>query len=357
MALILSACGGSQTPASVSDNPSDGNQEIAETAESEAPVAATEISGDAVAAPLVLKGLGNTPSNILNGGIAVEYDGYIYHTDRMMWGNIWRTPAGGGESELIQSGTFHDLNVSGGVIFAVGSVMDQDTGLNKDGIYRMNVDGSGLILVKEGYFEQLALNDDYLYFMDTMDCGLYRMKYDGGDVTFLLENVYSDFIIIDDALYVCAELGGTYDMNVYKLPLDGSAEPEAVIFGIFGGGIDAVGKSIYFEGGNNTSNTYRYDTVTGETDIFLPKWISQMNTDGENIYYYWNGVRMDNADCGLYRINPDGSGEQLVMQAETFFGLNIAGGKMFWHNNDEQRRLTMMNLDATDIAFVEQAPD
>jgi len=298
--------------------------------------------------------MGNTNSNLLQDGIAAEYDGYIYHADRMMQGNLWRTPVGGGESELIQKGKFSCINVSDGVIFALGAVYDQETGFYVDGIYRMNLDGSDLEMIKEGWFEQLILYDEYLYYSDFVDGELRRIKYDGSDETLFLDNFYYDFVIIGGSLYVCAELGEEYVENVYRMPLDGSGEPEIVISDIFGGGIDAANETIYFTARDNTSNTYQYDPATGETSVFLEKWIYWVNTDGDYLYYWWTGLRQDKSDCGFYRVRPDGSEDQLIMQADEFYGTNIAGGKVYWHNNDEERRLCVMNLDGTDLTFVEQ---
>ena len=349
--LILSGC---------SDNGSqEQSQQSSETTSADTSSVANPDNSNAVAnnITLNLQGPGNTPANLLNGGIAAEYDGYIYHTDRMMWGNLCRTPINGGMSELLQKGTFHDININSDTIFVIGSVSNQDTGIYADGIFRMNTDGSNLQMIKEGYFEQLILYDSYLYYIDTMDSGLYRIKYDGTDDKLLLENIYDDFTIIDSSLYVCAELDEEYVQSVYKMPLDASATPVMVIKDIFGGGINAANSFIYYIARDNSSNTYRYNTATGESEVFYPQWIDWLNTDGEYLYYFWNGLRADHTDEGLYRINLDGSGEQMVMASEEFFSMNIAGGKIFWHNNDDQRRLTVMNLDGSDMTFVELIPD
>ncbi len=314
-------------------------------------------SGSAGAAALTLTGYGNTSSNLLHDGIAAEYDDYIYHVDKMMAGNIWRMPVGGGAGELLAKGDFHDLNVNGGVIFALGSIVDPETGSYVDGIVRMNIDGSNLHIVKEGYFEELILFDDYLYFADTIEGGLYRMKYDGSEEKMLLDGIYDGYIVIEGSLYICAELGEEYKLNVYKMPLDGSAEPQLIIEDIFGGSIYTAGDSIFYFPRDNTSDTCRYDAKTGEISVFRSNWIDYVNTDGERLYYFWSGVRADNADMGLYRCSLDGSGEEMILPSEPFFDLNIAGGKMFWHNNDEERRLTVVNLDGSEMGFAEQAQE
>lgn len=307
--------------------------------------------------PSPLTGMGNTPSNLMNNGTAAAYGDSIYYVDRMMWGSIWKMPTGGGTGTLLQKGTFHDLNVNGGLIYTIGNVLNPETDLYADGIFQMDTDGANLTLIKEGYFEQLILCDDYLFFTDQEEGGLYRMRRDGEEEKLLLSGIYSDFTLLGGSLYVCAELAEEYVTNVYCLPLDGSADPTEVIHDIFGGGISTDGKNIYYIGRDNTSNTYRYNTKTGGTDIFFSNWIDLVNTDGESMYYFWNGVRMDKEDSGYYRCNPDGGDAVLMYPSEGFYQPNIAGGKIFWHCNDEQRRMNIMNLDGTGLVFVEQAAE
>lgn len=347
LALLLSGCGGKGTVGQT--NSSDSSQSSGQNTD--------EKSGNTIG-NLVLEGPGNTSANLLHDGIAAEYDGSIYYVDKMMAGSIWKMPVGGGESTLIAKGTFHDLNVNGGVIFAVGNIPNADTGLSTYGIFIIPIDGGDIIVVKEGDFEELILYDEYLYFADIIDGGLYRMKYDGSDEKLLLEDIYGDYAIVDGALYLYASLGEDYTTNVYKMPLDGSAAPKILVEDTFGGAMDiSLGDIFYISRDDETGSMYRYKTDTGQISVFLSEWVDDINTDGQYLYYFWTGNRQDNADSGIYRVNPDGSGAEMILLAESLFSINIAGDKMFWHNNDDSRRLTVMNLDGTDAVFVEQASE
>ena len=367
--LVLSGCGGSDTAeqtilpsqASVSAVTPDQNSPATASPDHAAPDKTSQNSvnnapgAETVAVP-VLKGEGNTPSNLLLGGLVTEFDGYIYHVDSMMWGNIMKTPLGGGSGELLQTGRFNDLNVSGGVIFALGSAVDPQTGSTADGIYRMYTDGSGVELVKEGYFSQLVLYDKTLYYTDDTEGKLFRIQYDGSGEALLSEGRVDDFTIIGGVLYLYAELDEEYEMNVYKMPLDGSTRPEMIVQDTFGGAIYAAnGYIFYIPRADTESNMWAYNTATGEAAVFMTEWMDDVNTDGEYLYYTWTGRRADRSDQGLYRCSLDGSGAQMLLQGESIFDPNIAGGKIYWSNNDEQRRLNVMNLDGTNQTFVEQA--
>ncbi|SHE58647.1 DUF5050 domain-containing protein [Alkalibacter saccharofermentans] len=305
---------------------------------------------------LNLAGTGNTPANLLHDGMAAEYEGYIYHIDKMINGNLWRTSIDTGESELLLKGMLHDINVNGGAVFTLGSIPDpNDEMLSLYGLFRINMDGSNLTIIKEGSFEELILKDDYLYFTEIIDGGLYKIRYDGSEEKKLLDDIYDNVAIIDENIYLMSDLDEEYVMNIYKLDLEGRGQPEKVINDVFGGTFDVVGNEIFYIARDNTSNIYRYDTLTGEKELFLSKWVDYLNTDGEHLYYFWSGRRQDNSDSGVYKSSLDGSGEEMIMPADVFFSLNIAGGKMFWHNNDDERRISVMNLDGSNIGFIEQA--
>jgi len=302
-------------------------------------------------------GAGNTAANLLHDGIAAEYDGYVYHTDKMMRGGIWRTPSGGGESELVKKGTFHSINVSGGVIFAIGYVPDPDDDqLEVEGIVRVNIDAGGAELIKEGCFDELILYDNYLYYADLIEGGLYRVKTDGSDEKLMLEDVYENFAVVDGSIYVLTD-NDNYDSCIYKLPLSGG-KPELIFERTFGNYIDVALGGIYFISSDETTkNTFKYDVSAKKSQVSFDIWVNYLNTDGEFLYYFWNGVRMDNTDAGIYRSNADGSGRTLLLQIEECYSINIAGNLLFFHTNDDQRRLSVMNLDGTGLRFLPQAQD
>lgn len=309
--------------------------------------------------PLVLKGPGFSPSNLLNEGMAAEHDGYIYHIDQMFQGNLWKTSVNSGESELLLEGSLHDINANGGAVFAAGSVPPSKDGGKLDlyGIFRIQADGTGFTVVKEGSFDNLMLQDDYLYFTDVKEGGLYRMKYDGTDEKRLLEKIQEEVVIINEAIYFVTDLQGSNDRHLYTMPLDGSTPPKLLVKDLWGG-FYAAGNSLYFElRGNSTDKTYRYDTVSKTDEFYMDKAVNNLNTDRENLYYFWDGKRQDNEDQGFYQKNLASGKETMVMKAKEMYDINLAGGKIFWHSNDDQRRIMVMNLDGTNQAFAEQKAD
>lgn len=346
--FTLASCGNVKPAKSTAQPPIENNASI-----NTSNVVMPSAEDDTVAS-ISLSGQGNTPSNLLHGGTAVEYDGFIYHVDEMIEGNIWRTPVAGGESELLCKGSFCALNVNGGLIFSLLSFPDPDSELKTGGICVMNTDGSDAKILKEGYFSRIILNDEYLYYADGSDGALHRMKFDGSEDTVLLqEEIYDSFLLINGAIYLFTDLDEEYVTNIYRMSLDGSTGPNMVVEDIFGG-IDVGFNEIFYSARDNTSKMFRYNTETGESSIFWDEWIDNINYSGDYLYYFWNGVRADDLDAGLYRMKTDTSENQMLLQVNELYSLNIAGEKLFWENNDDLRRLTVANLDCTDIQFVEK---
>jgi hypothetical protein len=219
----------------------------------------------------------------------------------------------------------------------------------------MTTDGSNAKILKDGYFSRLILNDEYLYYTDGSDGALHRIKFDGSEDKLLLqEEIYDRFIIINGSIYLYTDLDEEHVTNIYRMPLDGNIGPEMIVEDIFGG-IDVGFNDIFYSARDNSSNMYRYSTETGENSLFWDHWIDNINSNGDYLYYFWNGVRADDSDAGLYRMKLDTSENQMLMQIAELYSLNIAGEKLFWENNDDLRRLTIAKLDCTDIQFVKQA--
>ncbi|MBF7097423.1 DUF5050 domain-containing protein [Alkalibacter mobilis] len=304
---------------------------------------------------IVLEGAGNSPSNLLHQGMAIEYEGHVYHVDKMFEGSIWKTSMESGESQLLLEGTLHHLNVNGGLLFAVGSVAAGSDGLGTDGIFMSNIDGSGFTVLKEGYFGLLILQDEYLYFTDVVEGGLYRMKYDGSEETLILENIYDNVAIFNDHIYVMADLDEQYVSNIYELFLDGSGEPVMIVNDVFGGTFDVVENELFYILRDNMGDMHRYDTEKKTERLFLDTWVDNLNGQGTDLYYFWSGVRKDNTDKGLYYFNDETGEKEMILAAESIFDINMAGGKIYWHDNDAQRRISVMNIDGTDREYVEQA--
>ncbi len=279
-------------------------------------------------------------SNIINDGMAVFEAPYLYHMDRMITGNILRTNLETKESEVLVEGQFSFLNYGDGTLFFAGSYYPEEATENSYGIFRMDTEGENLELIQKGYITDLLLYGEYLYFFNSDEGGLFRLKYDGTEETMLVKDVYEGYALVNDMIYLNNYLDGASESYLYKLPLTGGAPEKVDQQDTFGTELfPAKGFLFYEPRVDGSRGMTRYSTEDGQL-YQLDKVVSGITEAEDHIYYYWSGRRQDNADQGIYRSRPDGSEEELLLQVQNAFSLNYVDGKLYYHNNDEKRRIS-----------------
>lgn len=292
---------------------------------------------------LSLEGFGNTMSNIKNDGMAVFEAPYLYHMDQMITGNILRTNLETKESEVLVEGQFSFLNYGDGTLFFAGSYYPEEATESSYGIFKMDANGENLQLIQKGYITDLLLYEEYLYFFNSDQGGLFRLKYDGTEETMLVKDVYEGYALVNDMIYLNNYLDGASESYVYKLPLTGGT-PEKVdeqdTFGTYL--FPAKGFILYEPRVGGSRGMTRFNTENGQFSQ-LDKAISDVTEAEDLIYYFWSGRRQDNADQGIYKSRADGSEEELILQVEIAFSLNYVNGKLYYHTNDEKRRISVLD--------------
>jgi len=301
---------------------------------------------------LSLEGFGNTMSNIKNDGMAVFEAPYLYHMDQMITGNILRTNLETKESEVLVEGQFSFLNYGDGTLFFAGSYYPEEATESSYGIFKMDANGENLQLIQKGYITDLLLYEEYLYFFNSDQGGLFRLKYDGTEETMLVKDVYEGYALVNDMIYLNNYLDGASESYVYKLPLTGGT-PEKVdeqdTFGTYL--FPAKGFILYEPRVDGSRGMTRFNTENGQFSQ-LDKAISDVIEAEDLIYYFWSGRRQDNADQGIYKSRADGSEEELILQVEIAFSLNYVNGKLYYHNNDEKRRISVLDPVTLEQSFL-----
>lgn len=302
-------------------------------------------------------GTGNTSSNIINDGIAAEYEGYAYHSDKMMAGSIWRTSISTGESELIVKGTYHSINVNNGYLFMAGYEDDgEELFSGREGMFLMSLEDQEIKLIKEGDYNYMTLYNNWMYYIDDMDGGLYRIRPDGSEDTLLFEGTYDVFAIANDLIYIQTYLLDSDDYDyIYTLPLEGGTPKKMMEDSIWGGNFHMGDDYIYYLTRENSSDYYKVDLYGNNKTSSFDFNTSYINVSENYIYYYLSSGNDEMPEKGVYRMNRDGSNNQLFYAGSDIFSINVAGGYVFWHTNDDQRRLTMMSEEGGEPIYATQA--
>jgi len=277
---------------------------------------------------------------------------YLYHMDRMITGNILRTNLETKESEVLVEGQFSFLNYGDGTLFFAGSYYPEEATENSYGIFRMDTEGENLELIQKGYITDLLLYGEYLYFFNSDEGGLFRLKYDGTEETMLVKDVYEGYALVNDMIYLNNYLDGASESYVYKLPLTGGTPEKVDEQDTFGTDLFPTKGSILYEPRVNGSRILtRFNTENGQFSQ-LDKAISGVTEAEDFIYYYWSGRRQDKADQGIYKSKPDGTEEELILQVQNAFSLNYVNGKLYYHTNDEKRRISVLDPVTLEQSFL-----
>lgn len=191
---------------------------------------------------------GNTTGNIINMGLAVEGDSWIYYIINENWvensqkSGIYKMRNDGTEVQKIYGSEnicyYEWLNVAEDWIYYVCS--EQSAPFDWDnsifGIYKIKTDGTEKTKIFDEYIYEMSVVGNWIYYIDYNEnkSGIYRMRLDGSDITLIYKrdkekyildmNVIGDWIYFPDRVYDANDAGVNYisTNGIYKIRTDGS---------------------------------------------------------------------------------------------------------------------------------------
>jgi len=183
-------------------------------------------------------------------------------------------------------------------------------------VYKMRLDGAGLIKVGDARGDNLNIVGDWLYYKNLSDAGMpYRIRTDGTQKEGPLFNKAAMMSVTKDWIYY-------NDGTLFKTRADGS-EPISLTNGACERMAVSDGWIYYCTGGNN-SEFCRVSTEGGEPQKLLDGWMYHYSISDGWIYYL---VNLD--DKAIWRMRTDGSEQSEVYRNDfmlTSFG--ITNGKL-----------------------------
>jgi len=238
--------------------------------------------------------IGNTLSNLYNGGLVAEQGDWIYYSNRNDL-KTYRIKKDGSEKSIVYDEYMQDLNVVGEWIYGILLFENYDPVVMKIKIDGSNVEffeyGWGVYITKEG-----------IYYMWSEDLSnkitLYKMDYNTSAIEKVMDfkgDCYMDFIYEDWIYHKDSEYDGEYDR--------------------------------YFD---------RKTKIDGSETVKLNdkrEWIIQYR---DKLYY--------SNENGLYKSNMDGSDKKLISKIKTA-SKNIYDNVLYYENIEDQKKLYKMSLD------------
>ncbi|WP_434296575.1 leucine-rich repeat domain-containing protein [Clostridium sporogenes] len=266
-------------------------------------------------------GMGNSSSNILNGGFIIRDSEYIYYINRENGsGKIYRNKINGAEDRLLSSNTAEYLNVYGEYIYYVSN----------GNIYRIRKDGSEEKLIREASASYMTVCNDFIYYFDKSKLGIYKVKIDGTSYSSVVSGgkwrVDSQFVISGEWIYYT-----NYEdkSSIYKIKIDGTGKEK--LNNIPCSQMSVIGSSIYYV---SSGNLYKISIDGSNNSLIYSGNIANINGYSNHIYYIDN-----NDNETLYKMSLDGS-YRVKLTKKSVKYINILEGEVYYIPSDNEDKIS-----------------
>lgn len=266
----------------------------------------------------------NINGNILNGGMAVEDDDYLYFTNVEDNSYIYRKNIKSGEVEQLTKGYYsYNLNLVGDYIYYIrgipGVIQRVNVNTRKDKTI-VNNRAENLIIYNNHMYYRLSEDNDWgkLYKADLNGKNKKILAYDV--VNFVIENNYIYYLSNDDGL-------------IYRIDINGNEK--IVLTDKKANSIGGVLNGIVYFLDNDKYNIYSVDAKNKECKLLLSQNCRSLNVNDRYIYYL-NVIKSKNLqyDYKIYRVRTDGSQNELIVNKNNCSHINITKNYLIFYDED-----------------------
>ena len=305
---------------------------------------------------------GNTPGNLINGGLVAMQGDWIYYSNN----GLWKMREDGTEKTKLSDDDAHYVNV----------VRDWVYYSNDDGIWKIQTVGSDKkLIIDEG--QNINVIDDWIYYVtslqDTennyivMRNRFYKIHIDGTEKTLIGEEFETDgpinnFVIVDDWVYYDSSGMGT--QNLGRMDINGTGN-ENLGGSHFSYPLFYVDDNwVYYNfspGGFGDDNIrrLRHNENLTEEEVFIEEdnilgldildnsnsnfRTFHINGDGEWVYFIaltFNAAD-DKIKRNIYKIRSDGSDGSELTEIIGIESIHVIGDWIFYHftERDDDRNV------------------
>ncbi|MBY6756567.1 leucine-rich repeat domain-containing protein [Clostridium botulinum] len=266
-------------------------------------------------------GMGNSSSNILNGGFIIKDSEYIYYINKESGnGKIYRNKINGAEDKLLSSNAAEFLNIYGEYIYYVSN----------GNIYRIRKDGSEEKLIKEASASYMTVCNDFIYYFDKSKTGIYKVKIDGTSYSSVVSGgkwrLDSQFVISGEWIYYT-----NYEdkSSIYKIKIDGTGKEK--LNNIPCSQMSVIGSSIYYV---SNGNLYKISIDGSNNSLVYSGNVANINVYSNHIYYIDN-----NDNETLYKMNLDGS-YRVKLTKKSVKYISILEGEIYYIPSDNEDKIS-----------------
>lgn len=277
---------------------------------------------------------GNLVENIINSGIGVENEAYIFYLEND--NQIVRTDKDFKNKEFlteIDSGYYKgDLNIAGDWLYYT----EDKT------IKRIQFDGTEKeTIFGLGYPRNLQIQGEWIYFIsEDAESNIYRMNLDGKNLERFSDVHASEFALYDNHLLISySEEEYDFYKTIERIDLDNHSR--TVLFeGDISGLVEWDG--YYYYTNENLALIRREISEPTEPEVLTELWISDFIITEQGIFYGLDRTYQS----GMYRIDLDGQNEEkLNVKSNLIDGLNQVGDSVIFRINNMNDEPTIRKLD------------
>lgn len=265
-----------------------------------------------------------TNGNILNVGMAVEDDNYLYFTNVEDNSYIYRKNIKSGEVEQLTKGYYsYNLNLVGDYIYYIRGI----PGI----IQRVNLNTLKEKTIVHNRSENLIVYNNNMYYRlsEDNDWGkLYKADLNGKHKTIIAYDVVN-FVIENNYIYYLSNNDGL----IYRIDINGNGKivlTDKKAYSI--GGV--LNGTVYFLD-DDTNNIYSVDEKNKKCKLVLSQDCRSLNVNDGYIYYI-NAIKSKNFqnEYKVYRVKTDGSQNELVVNKNKCSHINITKNYLIFYDEN-----------------------
>ena len=293
--------------------------------------------------PAIATATGNTPGNLVNGGIATGQGDWIYYmsTDGADdQGAIYRVHEDGSEKSKIVSVGFW-LGLSDQPFLGLVGDWVYYAGFDSAGVFRVRADGTAKTKLVEGSITNLSIVGEWMYYGTGKSIN--KARTDGTDKTELASGGAAESVVVGDWIYFSQ---GTFNEAsipsyvVYRMRTDGTEKTE-IASGQSIRHINVVGDWMYYDyaaftsdGNLDHAGVYRMRTDgTKKTKIVNGERFGSVNVvDGWVYYSAWQYG--GNNSSTIYRVRTDGSKKTRLVSGKSLDRINVVGQWIYYQDGE-----------------------
>ena len=250
--------------------------------------------------------LGNTSTNLLNGGLYCEYEDKIYFSNPSDEGRLYVMNSDLSNPKRLSEDTAYSINVAGKYIIYGRHNENQDKNnenffsVNKTGLYRMDKNGKNTKTLFDSVVSTVNLFGNTVYYQRNTRTGIGvdAINIDKSNETAVIDEPIFPFAISEGYLYYT---GVKKNHNIFRMDLDTNAS-EILCEGNFSD-LTLCGSYLYFLDLANNQALSKMKLDGTEQTTLVTYNTSTYNITSDEVYLYFQIDNDEQMENGIYRLD------------------------------------------------------